>query len=97
MTEAQEQPGIGHNSDKPADVGGIAGARLKSFIDRIERLEEEKKALSDDLKDLYAEVKGTGYDAPTVRRIIRLRKMDLEKRREADALLETYMAALGMD
>ena len=79
------------------DVGGVAGKRLKSFIDRIERLEEEKAALADDIKDVYAEAKGTGFEPKTIRQIVKLRKMDLEKRREADELLELYKAAIGME
>lgn len=78
------------------DVGGVAGKRLTAFIERIERLEEEKSGLSDDLKDVYAEAKGVGFDVITVRRIIKLRKMDPDKRREQDELLELYKSAVGM-
>jgi len=78
------------------DVGGVAGDRLRSFIERIERLEEEKTALSDDIKEIYAELKGVGYDAKTVRKIVGLRKLDSEKRREADELLDLYKTAVGM-
>jgi uncharacterized protein (UPF0335 family) len=79
------------------DVGGVAGKRLTSFIERVERLEEEKAGLADDIKDVYAEAKGVGFDVVTVRRIIKLRKMDPEKRREQDELLELYMSAVGMN
>lgn len=79
-----------------ADVGGVAGTRLKSFIERIERLEEEKSSISSDIKDVYGEAKGTGFDAKTMRRLIRLRKMDEEKRREEDELLELYRAAISL-
>ena len=79
------------------DVGGVAGKRLKSFLERIERLEEEKAGLSDDIKDVYGEAKATGFDTKTMRRIIKLRKMDIEKRREQDELLELYKAAIGME
>ena len=79
------------------DVGGVAGKRLKSFLERIERLEEEKTGLSDDIKDVYGEAKATGFDTKTMRRIIKLRKMDIEKRREQDELLELYKAAIGME
>ena len=79
------------------DVGGVAGARLKSFIERIERLEEEKSAIASDIKDVYAEAKGTGFDTKTIRKIISLRKVDNEKRREADEMLELYKSALGME
>ena len=75
----------------------LPGARLKSFIERIERLEEEKAAIADDIKDVYAEAKGTGFDTKTMRKVISLRKMDSEKRQEADMLLETYKAALGLE
>jgi len=79
------------------DVGGVAGARLKSFVERIERLEEEKSAIADDIKDVYAEAKGTGFDTKTLRKIVSLRKLDVEKRREADELLELYKSAIGME
>ena len=78
------------------DVGGVAGKRLKTIIERVERLEEEKKALADDIKDIYGEAKATGFDAKTIRKIVALRKMDTEKRREADELLELYKAAIGL-
>ena len=71
-------------------------AKLNSFIERIERLEEEKKALAKDLKEVYAEAKAQGYDVKTMRQIVRLRKMDADDRAEAEALLETYKNALGM-
>lgn len=79
------------------DVGGVAGKRLKSLIDRVERLEAEKKDLADDIKEVYAEAKGTGFEPKVIRRIIKLRKMDIEKRREEDDLLELYKAAIGME
>lgn len=79
------------------DVGGIAAERLRSFIERIERLEEEKKGIQDDIKDIFAEAKGTGFDVKTIRQIIRLRRMEKDDRQEADALLELYKAALGME
>jgi uncharacterized protein (UPF0335 family) len=79
------------------DVGGIAGKRLKAFIERVERLELEKSELADDIKDVYAEAKGTGFDTKTIRKLIRLRKMDVEKRREEDELLELYKAAIGLE
>ena len=88
--EAQEQEA------ETRDVGGVAGDRLRSFIERIERLEEEKTALADDIKEIYAELKGVGYDAKTVRKIVSLRKKDAEKRREEDELLDLYKTAVGM-
>jgi len=80
----------------PKDVGGIAGQRLQSFMERIERLEEEKSALAEDIKEVYAEAKGVGFDAKIIRKIISLRKMDGEKRREEEELLDLYKAAIGM-
>lgn len=70
--------------------------RLRLLIERIERLEEEKKGISDDIKDVYLEAKGTGYDTKILRAVIRLRKMKPEDRREFEAVLDTYMNALGM-
>jgi len=80
-----------------SDVSGVSGKRLQAFFDRIERLEEEKAALAEDIKDVYAEAKAVGFDVKIMRRIMRLRKMDVEKRREEDELLELYMAAIGME
>ncbi len=76
--------------------GSIAADELRLLIERIERLEEEKKAIADDVKDVYAEAKARGYDTKTMRAIVRLRKMETHVRQEADALLETYKAALGL-
>jgi len=78
------------------DVGGVAAAELRQFVERIERLEEEKKAIADDVKEVYAELKGRGYDAKAVRKIVSLRKQDPNEREEADAILELYKNALGM-
>ncbi|MGQ9369678.1 DUF2312 domain-containing protein [Azospirillum sp. ST 5-10] len=78
------------------DVGGIAAERLKSFIERIERLEEEKKGIADDIKEIFAEAKGTGFDAKIMRQILRLRKMDTADRQEQETMLELYKQALGM-
>ncbi|MCR9220369.1 MAG: DUF2312 domain-containing protein [Alphaproteobacteria bacterium] len=72
------------------------GQRLRSFIERVERLEEEKKAIADDVKEVFAEAKSQGFDVKTMRKIISLRKKDPDDRAEEDALLETYMSALGM-
>ena len=79
-----------------ADVGGISGERLKSFIERIERLEEEKAALAADIKDVFAEAKGNGFDTKILKQVIALRKKDASKRAEEQALLSVYMDALGM-
>jgi uncharacterized protein (UPF0335 family) len=87
---------IGHNSGDTQDVGGIAGQRLKSFIERIERMNEEISALTEDRKEIFAEAKGVGFDVKTIRKIVALRKMDEEKRREEDEILDLYKAAVGM-
>ncbi len=79
-----------------ADVGGVAGAQLRSFIERIERLEEEKAALAADIREVYAEARGTGFEPKTMRQIVRLRKMDTDDRQEQESLLEIYKSALGM-
>lgn len=77
-------------------VQEVSGKRLKSFIERIERLEEEKKTIAEDVRDVYAEAKSTGFDPKVMRKIVSLRKMNLEKRREEMELLELYMSAIGM-
>ena len=78
------------------DIGGIAGDRLKSFIERIERLEEERRALGADIKEVYAEAKGTGFDNKIMRQVIRLRRMDKDDLDEQESLLDVYKRALGM-
>jgi uncharacterized protein (UPF0335 family) len=75
----------------------IAADQLRLLIERIERLEEEKKGIADDIKDVYAEAKSTGFDVKTIRTIVRLRKMEKHHRDEAEMLLETYKQALGLD
>jgi uncharacterized protein (UPF0335 family) len=74
----------------------FAKDQLKAIIERIERLEEEKKTISDDIRDVYAEAKGNGYDVKALRAIVRMRKQDPDERAEQETILETYMAALGM-
>ena len=74
----------------------FAKDQLKAFVERIERLEEEKKATADDIRDVYAEAKGNGFDTRALRAIVRLRKMDMNERREQQEVLETYLHALGM-
>lgn len=81
---------------KPSDKGGITGERLKSFIERVERLEEEKAALAADIKDVYSEAKSAGFDVKIIRQLIRIRKSDPQDRREQEELLELYMQAIGM-
>ena len=78
------------------NVGGIAAAELRQFIERIERLEEEKKGLQDDIKDVFAEMKGRGYEPKIVKKILQLRRQDADERQEEESLLEVYMSALGM-
>ena len=84
--EGTAQPG--HNS--------VAADQLRLFIERVERLEEEKKGIADDVKDVYSEAKSNGYDTKTMREIVKLRKMETHTRQERDALLDTYRAALGL-
>lgn len=79
-----------------AKVGGIAADQLKSIIERLERLEEEKTGIASDIKDVFAEAKGNGYDVKTLRTVLRLRKQDAAEREEQEFLLETYKRALGM-
>jgi len=74
----------------------VAAGQLRAFIERIERLEEEKQTISDDIKDVYAEMKGNGFDVKAVRTIVRLRKKDQAERQEEEAILDLYKAALGM-
>jgi uncharacterized protein (UPF0335 family) len=79
-----------------ADAGGIAADRLKSFIERIERLEEEKAAIAGDIKEVYSEAKSSGFETKIMRQIVRLRKMKPDDRAEMEAILDTYKAALGL-
>ncbi len=87
---------IGHNSEAEAPAAKFSKDQLKAIIERIERLEEEKKTISDDVRGIYVEAKGNGYDVKALRTIVRLRKMDANERQEAETILETYMHALGM-
>lgn len=75
----------------------VAAEQLQLLVERIERLESEKQGIADDIKDVYGEAKSTGYDVKTIRAIVRLRKMENHARQEAEALLETYKAALGLE
>ncbi len=81
-------------NEKPATR--FAKDQLKAFVERIERLEEEKKATSDDIRDVYAEAKGTGFDTKALRSVVRLRKLDTDERREQQEVLDTYLHAMGM-
>ena len=80
-----------------AEVGGIAGEQLRSYIERIERLEEEKTALGGDIREILAEAKGNGFDVKIMRQIIRLRKLDRVARLEQEELLQLYQHAIGME
>ena len=82
------EPGVGHNS--------IDNGQLKAFIERVERMEEEKKAIADDIKEVYAEAKGNGYDVKIMRKIVSIRRLDENKRREEEEILDLYMHSLGM-
>lgn len=89
MTQAAENP--------RAVIGGNSGEQLRSFVERIERLAEEKKALADDIRDIYAEAKANGFDVKALRAAIRLRAQDAEERKEHQAVLDTYCHALGIE
>jgi uncharacterized protein (UPF0335 family) len=100
---AQPPPPAGHNTatgntsvPKETPSTTLAKGQLKSIVDRIEAMEDERKVISDDIRDIYTEAKGNGYDVKALRTIVRLRKMDANKRQEAETILETYMQALGM-
>jgi len=84
------------SAEKEQPATRFAKDQLKAFVERIERLEEEKKATSDDIRDVYAEAKGTGFDTKALRTIVRLRKLDMDERREQQEVLDTYLHALGM-
>lgn len=91
------KPGPGHNSgERKTEVGGIAGDRLRSMVERIERLKEEQKALQSDVKDIFAEAKSAGFDAKVVRKVLARRAMEPADREEQDTLLDLYERALGL-
>ncbi len=96
-TEAGPEVGnLEHDNTTNESAKNDIGRQLRSFIERIERMEEEKKAIVDDIKEIYAEAKGTGFDTKIVRIIVRRRKQDAAERAEQEALLDTYEHALGM-
>lgn len=103
MAEEKEAPGVGHNSGDEAEapkqgsVGGIAPEVLRAYIERVERLEEEKKAIGADIREVYAEAKGNGFDPKIMRKLVSLRKMDKSDRQEEGELLQLYARAIGMD
>lgn len=78
-------------------TGGVEASKLKSYIERIERLEEDKKGISDDVRDVFAEAKANGFDTKTMRQIVKLRKMKANERTEAEYMLDLYKRALGLD
>ena len=92
----QETSQANEQDNTPKEVGGVAGQRLASFIERVERLEEEKAVLMEDIKEVYAEAKGVGFDVKAMRKLVALRKMDSEKREEMEAILDLYKSAIGM-
>jgi uncharacterized protein (UPF0335 family) len=81
---------------KKTKPGPISADRLKSFVERIEKLEEERKAIGGDIRDVYSEAKGVGYDVKTMRKVVSLRRVDAAQREEEETLLDTYKHALGM-
>jgi uncharacterized protein (UPF0335 family) len=85
-----------NDSEAAKGAPAVNAAHLRAFIERIEKLEEEKKALSDDIRDVYAEAKGNGFDAKVLRKIVSIRKQDRDKRREEEEILDLYLSALGM-
>lgn len=80
----------------PSNGDSVDNGQLRAFIERIERMEEEKSAISADIKEIYAEAKGNGYDTKILRRVVNIRKQDANERMEQEAILELYMSALGM-
>jgi uncharacterized protein (UPF0335 family) len=91
------EPSIGHNSEAAeSPATKFSKDQLRSVIERIERMEEEKKVIAEDIRDIYAEAKGNGYDVKALRTIVRMRKQDPNERAEAETILETYMHAMGM-
>ncbi|MBO0358607.1 DUF2312 domain-containing protein [Hymenobacter sp. BT186] len=80
-----------------ANIGGVTGERLKQYIERIERLEEEKSGIAEDIRDVYAESKSAGYETKIIRQIVKLRKMDRQKRQEQEEILELYKSAIGLE
>lgn len=85
------------NPTEATQTSGISADRLRSIIKRIEKLEEDKSCVAEDIKEVYSDAKGTGFDVKIIRQIVRLRKVELEKRREGEELLDLYMSAIGME
>ena len=91
-----DQTAAATSTNETANVGGVSGAMLKQYVERIERLEEEKKGIADDIRDAFAEIKNAGFDVKTVRQVLKLRKLQPHDRAEQEELLELYKAAIGM-
>lgn len=97
-TEDDDLMGTASNHGKPGhNSGEVSGDRLKSFVERIERLEEEKRAMAEDIRDVYSEAKAAGFEPKIIRKLVATRKANLEKRREEQELFELYAAAIGME
>lgn len=90
------EPSIGHNSEADAPSPKIAKDQIRAIIERIERLEEDKKVITDDIRDIYKEAGDNGFDCKALRTIVRMRKQDAHERQEAETILELYMHAMGM-
>ncbi len=90
------EPQIVPDDNEPKDVGGVVGQRLTSFVERVERLETEKTELMEDIKEVYAEAKGVGFDVKAIRKLVALRKMETNARHEAESILDLYKSAVGM-
>ena len=85
------------SSDEGVTSAAVNAGHLRAFIERIEKLEEEKKALADDIKEVYGEAKGTGFDVKIIRKIVSIRRQDRDKRREEEEILSLYLSALGIE
>lgn len=96
MSEIAVVPQAEPEDETVQNIGGVTGAQLKQYLERIERLEEERKALSEDIKEVYGEAKAMGFDGKAMRKLVKLRSMDNEKRREEEEILEVYKAAVGL-
>jgi uncharacterized protein (UPF0335 family) len=98
MTKADNPKAVAGDNSEGANMAATKFAKdqLKSIVERVERLEEEKKTISDDIRDVYAEAKGNGYNVKAIRAIVRIRKQDADERAEFETILETYMHALGI-
>lgn len=93
----QTTRGIGHNSQNADEVKTVEAGRLKSFVNRIEKLNDDRDAVIVDIRDVYAEIKSAGFDVKVVRQLVRLRAIDATKRREQEELLELYSSAIGLE